>query len=173
MWEMLPTVPLRGTLVEEREPAAMEDIPPFRPDGYLPEGLFLATEAEVTFRFGAASGRRRGLVFRVRGWIELARQIKARRLLVDGSFVTAKGKPQDVDAVLYLPPDFNDQILAGSQAALEMEEMLLMRRPEEIFAAEDDMTGTNGLNSSAEQENRMADVKAWWKLNYDCNRYRI
>jgi hypothetical protein len=28
-------------------------IPPFRADGYLPEGLYLASVAEVTFRFGA------------------------------------------------------------------------------------------------------------------------
>ena len=38
-------------------------IPAFRSDGYLPEGLFLATEAEVLFRFGASSQRRRKLAF--------------------------------------------------------------------------------------------------------------
>lgn len=26
-------------------------IPPFRADGYLPEGLYLASEVEITFRF--------------------------------------------------------------------------------------------------------------------------
>jgi len=34
-------------------------IPDFRDDGYLPEGLYLATEAEITFRFGTATPRRR------------------------------------------------------------------------------------------------------------------
>ena len=57
--------------------------------------------------------------------------------LVDGSFVTAKEEPDDIDAVVLLAGDFEQQIADGSEAALELEEMLLTRRPEEIFAAED------------------------------------
>jgi hypothetical protein len=67
-------------------------IPTFRPDGYLPEGMFLAPEAEVTFRFGTSNRRRRRLAIRVRRWIELARKINALRLFIDGSFI---GHPQD------------------------------------------------------------------------------
>lgn len=113
-------------------------IPDFRTDGYLPEGLFFASEAEVTFRFGTSNRYRRRLVLRVRRWIELAREVKALRLLVDGSFVTAKSAPNDVDAVVLLPSDFEGQVSAGLDAAVELEEMLLTRRPEEVFAAEDD-----------------------------------
>ncbi|MGM0485329.1 MAG: DUF6932 family protein [Planctomycetota bacterium] len=47
-------------------------IPDFREDGYLPEGLHLATEAEITFRFGTATSRRRRLALRLRRWIELS-----------------------------------------------------------------------------------------------------
>lgn len=94
-------------------------IPDFRSDGYLPVGTFLAAEAEVTFRFGTANRQRRRLVLRVRRWIDLARQARAPRLFVDGSFVTAKPEPNDVDAVILLPRDFEDQILAESEAALE------------------------------------------------------
>jgi hypothetical protein len=61
----------------------------------------------------------------------------ARRFLLDGSFVTAKEEPDDIDAVVLLADDFDQQILHGLDAALELEEMLLTRRPEEIFAAED------------------------------------
>jgi hypothetical protein len=111
---------------------------PFRADGYLPDGLYLASEAEVTFRFGAATSRRRRLALRLRRWVELARAVGARRLLVDGSFVTAKADPHDVDAVILLPPDFQQQVEAGFEPALELEGMLLTRRPEEVFAAEDD-----------------------------------
>lgn len=113
-------------------------IPPFRADGYLPEGLYLASEAEVTFRFGASTPRRRRLALRLRRWIELARQVGGERLLADGSFVTAKEEPNDIDAVILLPPHFERQIEQGIQSALELEEMLLTRRPEEIFAAEDE-----------------------------------
>jgi hypothetical protein len=114
-------------------------IPAFRIDGYLPEGLYLAAEAEVMFRFGASTARRRRLALRLRRWIELIRQVGASRLLVDGSFVTAKQEPNDVDAVVLLPPYFEQQIERGIEPALELERMLLSRHPEEIFAAEDEL----------------------------------
>jgi hypothetical protein len=113
-------------------------IPAFRADGYLQTGLHMASEAEVLFRFGASSRRRRRLALRLRRWLELARDVQARRFLVDGSFVTTKQEPHDIDAVVLLPVDFEVQVEAGAVAALELEEMLLTRRPEEIFAAEDD-----------------------------------
>ncbi len=114
------------------------EIPPFRPDGYLPEGIHPATEAEVTFRFGTLGRRRRRLTLRLRRWIELGRAVQARRLLVDGSFVTAKAEPDDVDAVMLLPEDFVDLVARGLEAAVELEEMFLTRQPEEIFPAEDE-----------------------------------
>ena len=77
-------------------------------------------------------------MLRLRKWIELGRQVGARRLLVDGSFVTAKEGPGDIDTVILLPEDFTEQLERESEPALELEEMLLTRRPEEIFAAEDD-----------------------------------
>jgi hypothetical protein len=113
-------------------------LPAFRADGYLPEGVHRAEVAEVTFRFGSATPRRRRLVIRLRRWIELARDVGVRRLLADGSFATAKPEPEDIDAVVLLPTDFHDQVARGHDASLELEQMLLTRRPEEIFAAEDD-----------------------------------
>ncbi len=113
-------------------------IPPFCPDGYLPEGVHVCSEADVIFRFGSSSRRRRQLALRLRRWIELGRQVGAKRLLVDGSFVTAKEEPQDVDTVILLPQDFTQRLEQEHPPALELEEMLLTRRPEEIFAAEDE-----------------------------------
>src|SRR5437764_6785983 len=95
-------------------------IPPFRQDGYLPEGIHQTTEAEVTFRFGTQSRRRRRLALRLRRWIELGRAVGARRLLVDGSFVTAKAEPNDVDAVMLLPDNFGDLVAHGLEAAVEL-----------------------------------------------------
>jgi hypothetical protein len=113
-------------------------IPPFRDDGYFPEGIHCCTEAEVTFRFGTQTRRRRRLVVRLRRWIELGRKVGAIRLLVDGSFVRAKPEPDDIDAVMLIPGDFSQQVEQGIEVALELEEMLLTRQPEELFAAEDD-----------------------------------
>lgn len=114
-------------------------IPAFRPDGYLPEGLHLADEAEVTFRLGSGTPRRRRLVLRFRRWLELARQIGARRFLIDGSFVTAKSEPNDIDAIILLPADFQSQVERNFESALQLEQMLLTRSPEELFAAEDEV----------------------------------
>ena len=112
-------------------------IPDFRSDGYLPEGIYIATEADVTFRFGSPSTRRQRLILRLRRWLELARATRSRRFLVDGSFVTSKTEPNDIDAVVLVAGDFEQQVANGSDAAIELETMLLTRNPEEIFAAED------------------------------------
>ncbi len=119
-------------------PEETPKIPPFRPDGYLPEGLYQCSQAEVVFRFGSSTPRRRRLVLRLRKWIQLARHVGARRLLVDGSFVTQKPEPGDIDSVILLPEDFRQQVEREDEAALELESMLLTRQPEEILAAEDD-----------------------------------
>ena len=58
--------------------------------------------------------------------------------MIDGSFITAKEEPRDIDAVILLPPDFRRQVESEIETALELEEMLLTRSPEEIFAAEDE-----------------------------------
>ena len=68
----------------------------------------------------------------------MVRQVGGRRLLIDGSFVTSKEEPNDIDAVVLLPPDFQSQVERGDAAAIDLEDMLLSRRPEEIFAAEDE-----------------------------------
>lgn len=113
-------------------------IPPFRADGYLPEGVHPCSDAEVLFRFGTSNRRRRRLAIRLRRWIELGRKVAARRLLVDGSFITAKEEPGDIDSVLLLPRDFHSRVAHEEVAAMELEQVLLTREPEELFAAEDE-----------------------------------
>src|SRR5216683_8285085 len=100
--------------------ASSASVPPFRPDGYLPEGVYVCSEAEVTFRFGSSSRRRRRLVLRLRRWIELGRQVGAKRLLVDGSFATEKEEPHDIDTVILLPQDFTQQLEREHEPALEL-----------------------------------------------------
>lgn len=113
-------------------------IPEFRGDGYLPVGLHAATEAEVTFRFGSSGRRRRRLILRLRQWMELGRAVQALRILVDGSFVTSKPEPNDIDTVMLLPWNFQELVDAQHPAALELDQMFLTRRPEEIFGAENE-----------------------------------
>jgi hypothetical protein len=58
--------------------------------------------------------------------------------LLDGSFVTAKLAPGDLDAVVLLSEDFAAELECGAEAALELEEILTTRRTGDLFAAEDD-----------------------------------
>src|SRR5438874_12875806 len=95
-------------------------IPPFRPDGYLPEGVHMSSEAEVVFRFGSSSRIRRRLTLRLRRWIELGKQVGAKRLLIDGSYVTATEEPHDVDTVVLLPQNFAQQVEQEFAPALEL-----------------------------------------------------
>src|SRR4051812_35620221 len=67
-----------------------------------------------------------------------ATNVGAKRLLLDGSFVTAKAEPDDVDAVMLLPANFLNLVAQGVEPAVELEEMFLTRQPEELFPAEDE-----------------------------------
>ena len=69
--------------------------------------------------------------------VRIGSKIHAQGLFVDGSFVTEKNEPDDIDAVILLPSNFRQLLTNGSEAEIEMEYMLLTRQPEEIFGAED------------------------------------
>lgn len=111
-------------------------IPPFRTDGYLPEGLHLASEGEILSRFGIGSARRRHLAVQLGRWIELAREVGAPRLAINGSFVTAKADPGDLDAVILLPSDFRLQVAQSMPAAIELDATFANRSRGDLFPAE-------------------------------------
>jgi hypothetical protein len=110
-------------------------IPVFREDGYLPEGLHVATEEEVIARFGQSAPHRNYLGGRLRHWLALARAVGALRFFIDGSFVTAKVEPGDVDAVIWLPDRFGEQVRSRIPEAVELQTMVMTREPKELFSA--------------------------------------
>jgi hypothetical protein len=122
-------------------------IPDFREDGYLPEGLHQARETEVLFRFGSPTRKRRTLALQLRNWLRLARSVKARRFFVNGSFVTAKPFPGDLDAVVQLSDTFGHDLDNGVEAAAELEGLLTTHRMGDLFAAEDDADWSDWLDS--------------------------
>ena len=81
-------------------------IPAFSEEGYLPPGLHGATVDEIHARFGREPELRRVQMESLRWLIELARRAGARRIVVNGSFVTDKLEPNDVDCVLLVGPGF-------------------------------------------------------------------
>lgn len=72
-------------------------IPDFTADGLLPQGLHPATLEEVLERFGGNERREQLLTGLVEA-LGLLRAAGCRRVYVNGSFVTSKERPNDIDA---------------------------------------------------------------------------
>jgi hypothetical protein len=68
-------------------------------------------------------------------FVDLARHCGAIKILIDGSFVTAKPEPDDVDVVIRLEQAHEDLIAKQDVKALELERIFESREPKEAFAA--------------------------------------
>jgi hypothetical protein len=90
-------------------------IPPLNDAGYLPPGLPAATLAEVAERFGQDSELRRVQMESLRWLVDLARRAGVLRLVVNGSFVSDKFEPNDVDCVLLIGPGFPGDAMAETE----------------------------------------------------------
>lgn len=94
-------------------------IPVCNDDGYLPPGIHRATLEEIAARFGQESELRRAQMESLRWLVGLAWRAGAQRIVVNGSFVTDKLEPNDVDCVFLIGPDFprdaaaETELLAG------------------------------------------------------------
>lgn len=98
-------------------------IPPFNEHGCLPEGIHDCTTEEIADRFGGfQSGDRRPRLWE--RFVEFLSEVKACDLadavLVDGSFVTAKTDPNDIDLVLIVSSghDFSAEFLPSEYNVL-------------------------------------------------------
>jgi len=98
-------------------------IPPFNQDGLLPPGIYRGSLAEARGRFGAFQGSDQ----RPRLWARLVEYVReaamsgaVEMVLVDGSFVTAKPDPNDIDLVIVLPAshDFSADLPAAQYDVL-------------------------------------------------------
>jgi hypothetical protein len=77
-------------------------IPECNDDGYLPAGIHPASVDEIAARFGQESELRQAQMESLRWLVDLARRAGVRRIVVNGSFVTDKLEPNDVDCVLLI-----------------------------------------------------------------------
>ena len=83
-------------------------IPDLNEHGYLPPGAHRATLDEVAARFGSATPERSELMQSLRWLVDMCRRDDVRRLVVNGSFVTSKPDPEDVDCVALIGPTFGE-----------------------------------------------------------------
>jgi hypothetical protein len=79
-------------------------LPPFDESGNLPRGIHRASIEEIVDRFGHGSPEREVEIRELVDLIAWAGRNGVRRLIINGSFVTEKRDPNDVDIVL-LPPE--------------------------------------------------------------------
>ena len=82
-------------------------IPKLTRAGVLPRGCHVATLRELRKRFGSQNRTRKRLMSRISAVAARARKAGARRLYMNGSFVTSKSEPGDWDGVLVVPIEFD------------------------------------------------------------------
>ena len=94
-------------------------LPDWNSDGDLPAGVYPATIGEVLARFSARAGQRKYLTSQLSQIYQLARATgKLDRLILFGSYVTAKPEPNDIDIVLIMRDDFELYAFDGTTRTL-------------------------------------------------------
>lgn len=93
-------------------------IPDLTSDGLLPRGVHQATLDEVRLSFGSGTPRRVELFNKLVDFVDLAKTFNVFKAIhIDGSFVTDKDDPGDIDAVLELTKPDAARLLAHPNAA--------------------------------------------------------
>jgi hypothetical protein len=117
-------------------------IPALSAEGFLPSGIFESSLAELKMRFGTFQGseHRSHLFERLEALILAMRSSGLfEMLLIDGSFVTAKPAPNDIDLIAVLRPGHNfERDLPMSEYALVSRAMLRRRFGFDVVIAEQD-----------------------------------
>jgi hypothetical protein len=79
-------------------------IPSLTTAGLLPAGIHLATLQEVEIAFGSQTEMRARLYVKLGSFLEWVRSFQLfTSIVIDGSFVSDKPDPGDIDAILILP----------------------------------------------------------------------
>ena len=132
-------------------------IPNFNDEGYLPLGIHRATLEEITARFGQESEVRQVQMESLRWLVDLAWWTGVQRIVVNGSFVTDKLEPNDVDCVLLIGPDFPRDATAEAEllAGLPFVNMELVDM--EAFLQFTEKTFATDRNC----------LREWWRLSHE------
>ena len=83
-------------------------LPRLNSAGELPEGVHQATMVELLAQFGSGTPQRQAVTTRLHRIHTLAHATgKLERLVLFGSYITAKPEPNDIDVVLIMQNDFD------------------------------------------------------------------
>ena len=97
----------------------MRQWPEFDGNGDLPTGIHQAALVEVMEHFGTSTMQRRIVARRLERIYNLARSTgQLARLVIFGSFVTAKPDPNDVDVFMLMQDTFDSSQVTGEAAII-------------------------------------------------------
>lgn len=115
-------------------------LPKLTKDGVLPQGLHRASLAEVRHAFGAKTARRVELMMALEEALEHARKAGVLRVLINGSFVTRRKEPRDVDVVFQVSDVFAGRLSNAHPDAVWVRQRLREAAPKllDVFLAVDD-----------------------------------
>ena len=117
-------------------------LPNLNHEGELPEGIYQATIEEVIAQFGSGTEQRMIVTERLQRIYQLAKDTgHLQHLLIFGSYIITKPKPNDIDVVIIFDDDFDmvtcseevKKLLDHQQAATEFGARVFWIRPSLLF----------------------------------------
>ena len=117
-------------------------LPNLNDAGELPEGVHQATIDEVIAQFGSGTLQREIVTERLQRIYQLAKgTANLQRLIIFGSYITAKPEPNDIDVVLIFDDDLDvaacsaevKRLLDHQQATIEFGSSIFWIRPSLLF----------------------------------------
>lgn len=120
---------------------------------------------EIEDRFGKSTPRRRDLFIRLRLFVELARHCGPARILVDGSFVSSKPEPGDVDVVIWLGVKYFELLKHDDGEAILLEEMFDKGEPGEAFLVETESQWNGWVDFFSQNRKRFKKRKGLVEIN--------
>ena len=117
-------------------------LPNLNHEGELPEGIHPATIDEVIAQFGSGTEQRIIVTEHLKRIYQLAKATgHLQQLLIFGSYITAKPKPNDIDVVIIFDDNFDmaacsedvKKLLNHQQAATEFGASVFWIRPSLLF----------------------------------------
>ncbi len=116
-------------------------LPRLTQDGVLPRGVHRATLAEVRHAFGGGTARRAELILALEEALDHAGKAGVLRVLINGSFVTRKKEPRDIDIVFQVSDAFAERLAGAQPDAIWVGERLREAHPKhlDVFVAVDEL----------------------------------
>lgn len=120
---------------------------------------------EIEDRFGKSTPRRRDLFIRLRLFVELDRHCGPARILVDGSFVSSKPEPGDVDVVIWFGVKYFELLKHDDGEAILLEEMFDKGEPGEAFLVETESQWNGWVDFFSQNRKRFKKRKGLVEIN--------